>query len=93
MNTNQSDDRMNIFVTVDIFENIVSKKWLFLANNQQIKEVWKFKVEVDKSEAGLSQMRDQMRKMQRQISKESLKNFEHLSEGMGNDFKVSYEIL
>lgn len=93
-----SDDnpKLNIFVTVELFQNIVSKKWLFLAKDQQIKEVWKFKVEIDSSKdnsGNLTQIREHLRKMQVQISKESLKNFEHLSEGMGNDFKISYEII
>lgn len=61
------------------------------AKEQNLKEVWNVKVDLcDQSDSEMSEnsIREILRNFMRDVSKESLKSFEHLSEGVGDDFKL-----
>lgn len=88
--------KIQIRVKVEILQNTKSKKFFMWAKEQIMKEVWNVKVDLKgqgDSDLSESSVRELLRGFQRDVSKESLKSFEHLSEGVGDDFKISLQFI
>lgn len=88
--------RVQIRVRVEIFKNTKSKKFFMWAKDQNVKETWNVNVDLSDqsdSELTVNSIRGLLRDMQREVCKESLKSFEHLSEGVGDDFKLILSVI
>ena len=92
--SNTKDQRAQLRLKIVILKTQKSKKWMPWANSQQGVEAWNIKVDLaDDSEVNEASVRERMRAFMGDVAKESLRNFEHMAEGVGDDFDLIFELV
>ena len=82
-------------ITLDLVQDKKTSKWTFWASDGTIKERWivNFIVETSSnSTRSVNEMRNDMRQLITEASRECLKKSDHLSEGFPNNIHISHKL-
>ena len=79
-------------LTLDLVEDKKTSKWTFWATDNVVKERWIINLILEPASRSVNEIRNDMRQLITEASRECLKKSDHLSEGFPNSFTLSFKI-
>ena len=81
-----------VSLTLDLVEDKKTSKWTFWATDGVIKERWVLNLILEPASRTVNEIRNDLRQLITEASRECLKKSDHLSEGFPNSFTLAFKI-